>query len=68
MKAIYLLGLIPIIAILGGPFLANSITPYIFGMPFFFFWNFSWLLLTSLVVFIIFKLDPANKEEGSEEQ
>ncbi|GHH99060.1 DUF3311 domain-containing protein [Neobacillus kokaensis] len=67
MKPIYFLALIPVIALLGGPFWANSMTPYILGMPLFFFWNFSWLILTSLVVFLIYKLDPINKEEGSEE-
>lgn len=65
MKAIYLLALVPVIAILGGPFWANSIEPYILGMPLFFFWNFSWLIFTALIAFIIYKLDPANK--GSEE-
>ncbi|MDM5286633.1 DUF3311 domain-containing protein [Peribacillus frigoritolerans] len=62
MKPIYLLSLIPVIAILGGPFWANSIEPYILGMPLFFFWNFSWLIFTALVVFIIYMLDPKNKE------
>jgi Protein of unknown function (DUF3311) len=65
MKPIYLLALIPIIAIFGGVFWANSIEPYILGMPLFFFWNAAWLLLTSLIVFIIYKFDPANK--GSED-
>ncbi len=37
MKPIYFLSLIPVIAILGGPFWANSIEPYILGMPLFFF-------------------------------
>jgi hypothetical protein len=32
MKPIYFLSLIPVIAILGGPFWANSIEPYILGM------------------------------------
>ncbi|WP_312117596.1 DUF3311 domain-containing protein [Brevibacillus reuszeri] len=65
MKAIYLLAIIPVVAILGGPFWANSIEPYILGMPLFFFWNFSWLIFTALIAFIIYKLDPVNK--GSEE-
>lgn len=63
MKPIYLLALIPVIAILGGPYWANSVEPYILGMPLFFFWNVAWLLLTSLIAFIIYMLDPKNKEE-----
>lgn len=62
MKPIYFLSLIPVIAILGGPFWANSIELYIIGMPLFFFWNFLWLIFTALVVFIIYMLDPKNKE------
>ncbi|MFK2826990.1 DUF3311 domain-containing protein [Bacillus sp. B190/17] len=62
MKPIYFLALIPVIFIFGGPFWANSIEPYILGMPLFFFWNFFSLILASLVAFIIYKFDPVNKE------
>ncbi|MED1949552.1 DUF3311 domain-containing protein [Brevibacillus nitrificans] len=65
MKPLYLLAIIPVIAIFGGVFWANTVTPYVLGMPFFFFWNFAWFLLTSFVVYIIYRFDPVNR--GSED-
>lgn len=43
---------------------ANRIEPYILGMPFLLFWIVLWMILSSVVLFIVYKLDPAN--EGSE--
>ncbi|AIM17256.1 DUF3311 domain-containing protein [Bacillus thermocopriae] len=44
--------------------IANRIEPYILGMPFLLFWLVLWMVLSSLVLFIVYKLDPTN--EGSE--
>ncbi|MCD4838928.1 MULTISPECIES: DUF3311 domain-containing protein [Neobacillus] len=44
--------------------IANRIEPYILGMPFLLFWIVLWMVLSSLVLFIVYKLDPTN--EGSE--
>ncbi|MED3623756.1 DUF3311 domain-containing protein [Neobacillus thermocopriae] len=44
--------------------IANRIEPYILGMPFLLFWIVLWMGLSSLVLFIVYKLDPTN--EGSE--
>ncbi|MBU3161691.1 DUF3311 domain-containing protein [Clostridium frigoris] len=41
--------------------LYNRIYPVIMGFPFMYFWIFSWLFLTSLCLYIAFKIDPANK-------
>lgn len=62
MKLIHFLALIPFIGILGGSYFANRVTPYVLGMPFFLFWIVLWVFLTSLVMIIIFKIDPANQD------
>ncbi|WP_066072502.1 DUF3311 domain-containing protein [Neobacillus soli] len=46
--------------------LANRIEPYVLGLPFLLFWIVLWMILSSVVLFIVYKLDPANK--GSEVQ
>lgn len=43
---------------------ANRIEPYVFGLPFLLFWIALWMVLSSVIILIVYKLDPAN--EGSE--
>lgn len=43
---------------------ANRIEPYILGVPFLLFWIGLWMILSSVILLIVYKLDPAN--EGSE--
>jgi hypothetical protein len=61
LKIYHLLGLIPFIMILGFAGWANHIEPYVLGMPFLLFWTVLWTVLTSPIMWIIFKLDAANK-------
>lgn len=63
MKFFHLLALIPFIGILGGISYANRVTPYILGMPFILFWIVFWVVLTSGIMAVIYKMDPKNKEE-----
>jgi hypothetical protein len=42
----------------------NRVEPFVLGLSFNYFWIFSWLFLTSLCLFIAFKLDPLNKIPG----
>ncbi len=44
--------------------LANRIEPIILGVPFLLFWIVLWMILSSIILFIVYKLDPTNK--GSE--
>ncbi|MFI1337761.1 DUF3311 domain-containing protein [Streptomyces sp. NPDC020845] len=64
-KPIHLLGVIPFIGILGGIFFANRVTPYVLGMPFILFWLVMWVVLISATMAVIYRLDPANREEQS---
>ncbi len=55
------LGLIPVALNLAGVFLANRVQPLIFGVPFFLAWIVGCVVATSVVMWLIFRLDPANR-------
>jgi hypothetical protein len=40
---------------------ANKVTPFIFGLPFFLALIIGCVIATSLVMLLIYRLDPANK-------
>lgn len=63
-KLIYVLAFIPFLGVLGGIFFANRVEPYVLGLPFILFWIVAWVVLTSVLMTIIYMLDPANKEES----
>jgi FtsH-binding integral membrane protein len=48
----YLLLLIPFVALLWVPFY-NRIDPAVFGIPFFYWYQFAWVLLTSAIILIV---------------
>ncbi|MFC5589667.1 DUF3311 domain-containing protein [Sporosarcina soli] len=60
---LYLFSLIPAIGSLS---VINKIEPYVLGMPFVLFWLLLWVILTSLFLYIVNMLDPAN-HEGEED-
>ncbi|MDA3922222.1 MAG: DUF3311 domain-containing protein [Salinisphaera sp.] len=64
MRPLYLLALLPFISILGGAFFANRVDPYVLGLPFFMFWIAMWIVLTSIIMGIIYALDPNNRDEN----
>ena len=66
MRLIYLLAALPFLGILGGIVFANRVEPFVWGMPFILFWIVTWVVLTSVIMFIIYNLDPANKEDEAE--
>ncbi|MED1793360.1 DUF3311 domain-containing protein [Brevibacillus nitrificans] len=67
MKAYYLLGVLPFLAILVGTGFVNKVEPYVFGLPFLMFWFFFWTVMTAVIMGIIYKLDPINKQEEETE-
>ncbi len=62
MRAIYLLGALPFLGILGGIIFADRVEPFILGLPFILFWIVVWVILTSVIMGIIYQLDPQNRE------
>ncbi|MET3288645.1 UNVERIFIED_CONTAM: hypothetical protein ABID98_001215 [Brevibacillus sp. OAP136] len=67
MKPIYWLGAVPFIGMLGGGMLLNREPPYVFGMPFNLFWIVLWIVLTSAIMAIIYKVDKPSFSEGADE-
>ena len=66
MRLIYLLAALPFLGILGGIVFANRVEPFVLGMPFILFWIVMWVVLTSVIMAIIYNLDPINKEDEAE--
>ena len=58
-----MLAALPFLGILGGIFFANRVEPYVLGMPFILFWIVLWVVLTSAIMGVVYRLDPANKED-----
>ena len=64
MKLIHVLAALPFLGILVGVTFANRVEPFVLGMPFILFWIVAWVLLTSVIMAIVYRLDPTNREDG----
>jgi hypothetical protein len=65
MKMVRVLVLLPFVAMLVGPFFLNRVTPTILGMPFLLAWFVAWILITAIIMAVIFRFDPANRDDIS---
>jgi tellurite resistance protein TehA-like permease len=59
-----LLAVLPFLGMLVGPFFVNRVTPHVLGMPFLIAWLVAWILLTAAIMAVIFRLDPANRDDA----
>ncbi|QXJ40497.1 hypothetical protein BV455_03871 [Parageobacillus caldoxylosilyticus] len=66
MKYIKILLWVPFIGLLGFLSFANKIEPYVLGMPFLLFWIVFWMVLSSVILTIVYRLDPDNKGRDPE--
>ena len=66
MKHIGWLAVIPFIGMCAGPVIHNSATPFILGMPFILAWMVAWVFLTSLIMSLIYWLDPERRADEEE--
>ena len=64
MRSVRALAVLPFLAMLIGPFFVNRVTPYVAGMPFLLAWLVAWILLAAGIMAVIFRLDPANRDES----
>ncbi|MCL6517296.1 DUF3311 domain-containing protein [Alicyclobacillus sp.] len=55
------LAALPFLALIMGMFFANRTEPFVLGMPFILFWTVLWVVLTSVIMFIVYKTDPVNR-------
>lgn len=61
----HLLALVPLLALLFAPYIANRLEPRVLGMPFLLGWIVVWVLLTSVVMFVILRLDGDRSDADS---
>ncbi|WP_245602142.1 DUF3311 domain-containing protein [Peribacillus kribbensis] len=61
-----ILAAIPFVGILIGVYFVNRVTPYLFGMPFLLSYCVIWVVLTSVIMTVIYFIDPKNKEGAAE--
>jgi len=64
MRGTHLLALLPFLAILGGVFFVNQVTPLVLGMPLLLGWIVLWILLTSAIMAAIYAVDPENRDQA----
>lgn len=61
----HLLALVPLLALLFSPYIANRLEPRILGMPFLLGWIVVWVVLTSVVMFVILRLDGDSETDDT---
>ena len=64
MKLMHVLAALPFIGILIGISFANRVEPFVLGMPFILFWIVAWVVLTSIIMAVVYRLDPSNREDA----
>ncbi|WEG11814.1 DUF3311 domain-containing protein [Pullulanibacillus sp. KACC 23026] len=57
---------LPFLALIIGMFFVNRTEPYVLGMPFIMFWTVLWVVLTTVIMWIVYKTDPVNQGGDSE--
>jgi hypothetical protein len=60
------LALIPVIALLVGPFFLNRTRPFILGLPFLMFWISAWAVIAAAAMGGVYWLDPRRKTHGKD--
>ncbi len=61
MRPMYLLAALPFLGLLGGIPFVNRVTPFVLGLPFILFWIVLWVVLTSVIMWVIYSTDPRNR-------
>ena len=55
------LAALPFVGILFGVAFVNRVEPLVLGMPFVLAWIVMWVVLSSIIMAIIYRLDPSNR-------
>jgi hypothetical protein len=63
-----LLAVLPFVGILLGVPFVNRVEPLVLGMPLVLAWIVMWVVLSAIIMGIIYRLDPANRETTSGEE
>jgi hypothetical protein len=60
------LAVLPFLGILVGTPFVNRVTPLVLGLPLILAWLLLWILLTSAIMAVIYRADPANRREDTD--
>ena len=60
LRPYHALALLPMVGLLGGVWFANRTEPYVLGLPFLLFWIVMWVVVASVIMWIIWTLDRAR--------
>ncbi len=58
------LAAVPMLGLLGGLPFVNRVEPYVFGLPLLVAWIVGWVVATSVVMGVIYRLDRARSRGG----
>jgi Protein of unknown function (DUF3311) len=61
MKVQHVLAGLPFVGILVGMFFANSVEPYVLGLPFALFWVVMWVVLAAAIMAVVYRLDTRER-------
>lgn len=62
MRPVHALAVLPLVAVVVGPFFFNRVTPFVLGMPFLLAWLAFTLVMTSIVMAVIFRSDTRRAQ------
>jgi Na+-transporting methylmalonyl-CoA/oxaloacetate decarboxylase gamma subunit len=61
-----ILAALPFIGILLGVPFVNRVEPLVLGMPFVLAWIVLWVILISVIMAIVYRLDPTNRQAAAD--
>jgi Protein of unknown function (DUF3311) len=61
MKVQHVLAGLPFLGILFGMFFANSVEPYVLGLPFAMFWVVMWVVVAAAIMAVVYRLDARDR-------
>ena len=64
MKVQHALAALPFLGILVGMFFANSVQPYVLGLPFAMFWVVMWVVIAAALMAVVYRVDARSRDRG----
>lgn len=60
----FTLAVLPFLGMLVAIPFVNRVEPYVAGLPFLLFWIVAWVALTAVCMTVVYRTDPANRDEA----